>query len=350
MGNSKNFAAALAAAGSVTALSILLCWTRLSLGLALLIGTALGALTAYLGYKPAETWLGTKRAWRFTSLVARRELAGFWFWMKVAVSTIGRFIAGAFRYFWSGHVAALFAWGMPAMLAYQFYVNWLLIPSNTTNTMLIIGGITVMAVCCLVYLLVFVGFMFLVVLGLTGASYSALKHHKNTVVAKYLIAKASFLVNASTNQLSEDRFSGIYFGDREYGFTLARWGFLWLFNVVGVVYLAAILLYAIRVICIAVSAAILRFGWGIVCLLGTFVRNLNRNIHSEMRTMALVDGPVGGLLAFLIMFAWRGDALLSDPIAEQLIVVGLGAVCALLLGYFNCLLVASRGLGIVPRP
>lgn len=299
----KSFAAALAAGGSVTVLGILLSWAHLVLPLAILIGVVAGALVSYLSYRPAKTWSGMKVTWRETEKwTCTRVPKGVLFLRRQLQSLI----VGYFVKRWAG---ALFLFGP--------YFIWAKILADK-------GSESPMEAAAMFWL---ASLVFLIIYQLIGLVF----------------------VEAGLQVISEKYYRPAWLSPKQPElFTIFGEGWAWdlpgnrnwipfvflVLPLLGVLFDVALLVY----LCIHLLLSMPRF-----------IRTLNRAIHSEMRTMALVDGPLGGLAAFLIALRMRGESLLHDPAAMQLSIVGLGAVCALLLGYFNCLVIARRGLGIQPK-
>lgn len=79
-----------------------------------------------------------------------------------------------------------------------------------------------------------------------------------------------------------------------------------------------------------------------------FLRRVNSRIHSKLRTMAMVDGSVGGGLAISLAFLTQGAGFLHASPFVQLGVVALGSALALGFGYLNYLVIAPR-LGVAPK-
>ena len=71
-------------------------------------------------------------------------------------------------------------------------------------------------------------------------------------------------------------------------------------------------------------------------------------IHCAERTIAMVDAPLGALLAWSALRIAHGDVLYAMPPFVQLGMVALGGACAALLGMINYEFVAQRWLKTIP--
>lgn len=322
----KSFIAALVAGGSVTVIVTLLCWAHILLPVALLAGALAGAATSYLGYKPKETWAGVKSAWRTTATKSKYVRNSLQYVAEVIAAGVKRYVTER----WMGAVLlGLVSFSVIVVVfTAPFPKGW---PFWGVISLFALFGLEL---------------IFFIPLALEGLT---------TVLAMvYRLTKPSTIFRRMYEVLSpqwwKDKGRPIdgltVFGVSPYdGIEYNNWMPLQ-------VLLLALFAAPVMFLCLSIFLLVQLVKYVLFTFCPTvfcFCVTLNRNIHSEMRTMALVDGPLGGVTSFAIALYVRGGELLHDAIAVQLSFVALGAALSLVIGYFNHLIVARQILGLQPK-
>ena len=178
----------------------------------------------------------------------------------------------------------------------------------------------------------------IIIFGCLGIEYTHNSEHSSRLIK--FIRDSAMDVSPPPLSFSEHMHS---YKDVVYAVCMPLW-FVLLVVTAAVTFLGWFLFFAVPGILIFVARLIAE----ISDLAFNFALELNRIVHSQLRTMVMIDGPLGGFIGYAIAYLYTDGAMLEGSITMRLSVIALGGILAVGLGLVNHKIVARKILEIEP--